>query len=225
MDKNYILKNADKMSVDTNGPLMIPVDVYKDFKRCHHCHSVFIDDGKCEACGVNLSYTRAGEPFGLRSYYGLKEKYVESLPLLVGLYPFFENKKSLNASSYIRQLTMRFSLILDVFAKNELQENQKKRLFYLELKDLIQEMVSYGKDVKLLTFQVENILLETHPLLAQELLSFLGQQVNIENKSLLVRIGEIRVQALSIKFWIFCTLGFMGIIYFAVLAKSLALYK
>lgn len=203
MDKNYTLDINKGPRALTNDPLLIPVDAYKDFKRCPHCQSVFIDDQKCDACGVNLNYSRVGDAYGTRSFYGIKEKYVDTLSTLAKIYPIFEDKNSNVAFAYTRHLTKRFALLIDAFSKDEIKEQESKRLFYLELKDLMFEMLEYGKDAKLIAFQIENSLMETHSLLAQELLNYLGQNKSVKNKNLLGKLVDVEIYFLSVKFWLF----------------------
>ena len=56
--------------------LRIPSTAYQPIKRCQFCQSVFITDKACESCGRSMTYHLIGEPFGVKSYYGIKERYV-----------------------------------------------------------------------------------------------------------------------------------------------------
>lgn len=197
MDKNIILRQPQKTretnpQEDTFGPLVIPPEAYKEFRRCPHCQSVFIDDNKCEACGKIINFKPIGEALGPKSVYGLKEKYVENLPLITRFISSMENKQSPLAVNYKRHLNKRFILLLEAFNEGSFIDSKKDRkLFYNELKDLISEELEMGVGVLAIEALIEKKLGSEHPLLNQELLLHLHQEARlIPNKGLFLGLKK-----------------------------------
>lgn len=149
---------------------LIPTSVYKPFKRCQSCHSVYLSETHCEACGRSLSYHIIGEPFSAKSFYGIKERYCNSLPFFVRSFPFFENIESLEALLFIRQLTKRFDDLLEGFTQEGMIPNDSRRFFYIEMLALIDTLYLYGTEIKVLESKIEESLAESSPLLFQALL-------------------------------------------------------
>ena len=89
--------------------LVIPPSSYQAMKRCQFCKSLFLTDKFCESCGSSVDYNPIGTPFGAKSFYGIKERYIENHTFLIKFFPFFENKKSTSAKRYVRNLEKRFS--------------------------------------------------------------------------------------------------------------------
>ena len=150
MDKNIKLEHPsikeskrklDADLIDNHSPLIIPPEAYKEFKRCAHCQSVFIDENKCEACGRMLNFNPLGDALGPKSLYSLKEKYIEGLPLVVRFISSIENYNSPLAINYKRHLNTRFQLLLEAFDEGTITEKKERRLFFNELKDLITEKI------------------------------------------------------------------------------------
>ena len=124
--------------------LRIPTQVYLPVKRCPNCQSVFIDKQSCESCGRSMLYHPIGEPFGPKSFYGIKEGYNEGLNILIRLFPQFENKKSALAQSYLRKLSKRFLDLLTAYNTTQLIAKEQRNLFYIESIALIDELLCYG---------------------------------------------------------------------------------
>jgi len=177
----------------------IPADVYKPIKRCLACHSVYLTETRCEACGRSLKYHQIGEPFSGKSYFGIKERYNESLPLIVRLYPFFENIESPEAFSLIKHLVKRFDDLLLALASDGLIENENRRFFYIEILAIADTLHDYSFDLKLLETKLENTLMENAPMLYQ----VLKEKINeiIEGKSEILKKGTWTKRMLSHKLW------------------------
>jgi hypothetical protein len=154
--------------------LYIPKEVYRPIKKCPFCQSVFITDTACEACGRNLDYNLVGKPFSPKSFYRIKEKYVQSFPFLLKMFPIFENKKGLAAQSYIRNLKKRTNDILIGFSSVDLIKSEDRRYFYFELKEIILELLDYGVKEDVIFSMIESN--ESEDLIHQELLVFLQSQ-------------------------------------------------
>lgn len=128
----------------TPQSLYIPKDVYQPIKKCPFCHSVYITDTRCEACDRAIDYNLIGMPFSSKSYYRIKEKYLDSLPTYVKFYPIFEDKKSEAVKSYTRNIIKRFNDLLLGFSSSEIMKSNDRKLFYIEAKEIIDELMEYG---------------------------------------------------------------------------------
>lgn len=150
--------------------IRIPKSEYKPIKRCPYCKSVFLTDKSCESCGRSLLYHPIGEPFGAKSFFGLKERYIEKQNVLIKFFPIFENKDSGIAKSYVRNLSKRFTDLISAFNSDHLMEQQKRKLFYIESIEIMDELLLYGVHPELL----QGLLFENdNSLLGQELLLYL----------------------------------------------------
>lgn len=130
--------------------LWIPREVYKPFKRCEHCQSVYLTDNICESCGRSVRYDLIGEPFSFKSYYGIKGRYVEELPMIVRHYPIFENTNSILAKAYIRQLQKRLGDLAQII------EHDQKKIFDMEAFEIINELLFYALPVDHIRFSLGN---------------------------------------------------------------------
>lgn len=128
--------------------LRIPADAYRPARRCRFCHSVFIGDNSCESCGRSIHYHPVGEPFSFKSYYGIKEQYINSLNSFLRFFPYFENYKSQAAQSYVRKLSKRFSDLLSAFNSPDIILPEQEIFFVAESKKIIDELILYGVEAK-----------------------------------------------------------------------------
>lgn len=155
--------------------LRIPKEAYRPVKRCPYCQSVFITEKSCEACGRSLLYHPIGIPFGPKSYYGLKERYIENQNALVRFFPQFEDKNSKLANSYVRNLSKRFTDLISAFNSSELISANERKLFYVESIEIIDELLRYNVAPHL----VQSLLEENDgSLIGQELLLYLQNASN-----------------------------------------------
>ena len=153
----------------------IPETAYRPIKRCPNCQSVYLSDSKCEACGRTLNYHPIGEPFSSKSLYGLKERFYATLPYLVQVFPLFENKKDARALSYKRHLKKRFNDLLMALSENESVLPGERRFFYVELLELIDELLRYGEPSSILRAKIEEELGFSGALITQDLVNYLDQ--------------------------------------------------
>ncbi len=150
--------------------LKIPPQAYRAFKRCPNCHSVFITDKSCESCGRSLLFHPVGDPFGPKSFYGLKERYLDSLNPFMTHYHQLENKQSTSAKSYIRNISKRFSDLISGINTVGMIPREQRKHFYIECIAIIDELLLYGtrpKIIEMLLSQNDN------SLLGQELIYYL----------------------------------------------------
>jgi hypothetical protein len=137
---------------DTSLP---PGQDRQTIKRCPRCRSVFIDDQQCQSCGLQKRYFAMGEPLSERSFYGLKDHYVESLPGLIQHVPLLERKRSPLARIYQKKLLARFDELLEFFVHDANKDPNQWGLYYLELKDLLKELLSMPVDRDILWQKLE----------------------------------------------------------------------
>jgi hypothetical protein len=154
----------------TQKTLQIPSSAFLPVKRCPFCQSVFINDKNCESCERSMLYHPIGKPFGAKSMYGIKERYIESLGPINQIFPFLENKKSPIAKSYLRKLEKRFVDLLSAFNTQGMISSDERKLFYVESLVLVDEMQRYGVGISIL----QSLLKENdNSLTGQELLDYL----------------------------------------------------
>lgn len=162
-------------SFEISSPPLIPLDLYREVKRCPCCQSVFLTQTKCEACERSLLYHPIGKAFGAKSFYGIKERYFLSLPTFVKYYPIFENKKDAFAKSYVRQLLKRFEDLLDATKEADPVLKNEWRYFYVELMALIDELLSYGVDPFIIQQKIEIEIMDKPRAFSQGLLLYLNE--------------------------------------------------
>nr|BDT27132.1 hypothetical protein BHI3_05980 [Bacteriovorax sp. HI3] len=159
----------------------IPEAAYKPVKRCPNCQSVYLTDTNCEACGRSLLYHPIGDPFSAKSLYGFKERYYESFSTFIKYFPVFENKTGNEAKSYVRKLMKRFDDLLEAFGDEEAMDTKNRRLFYVEIMELMDELLRYGTSPVILQQKIEGSSFETGSLLSEQLLLYLNETKK-ENK-------------------------------------------
>ncbi|MBP9680309.1 MAG: hypothetical protein KBD76_02800 [Bacteriovorax sp.] len=145
---NYDLRN------DSEG-LSIPPTAYQKIKRCPSCQSVFITDTECEACGRSLLYHPIGSAFGPKSFYGIKERYLDGQYSFIRFFPLFESRHSTRAKSYVRFLSKRFSDLVSAFNTIGIIEDKERKLFYAEAIEIIDELLRYRLSAELMSKLLE----------------------------------------------------------------------
>lgn len=203
---NYDLFETFGLDAD-ESPLsrpVIPESAYKPVKRCPNCQSVFLTDTTCEACGRSLNYHIIGEPFSAKSLYGFKERYYASFPVWVKYFNIFEDKKGAAAQSYVRQLSKRFDHLLEAFGDQQTIGTKNRRYFYVEILELIDELLRYGVESIIIGQKIEMRSMETGSLLTQELLFYLNDSAK-QNRPEAVWsevILQHRLMGLKIDHWL-----------------------
>lgn len=178
MNKYTANEKRREFSSLRENPLIIPSGVHKKPIKCPHCASVFVENNRCEDCGKQLQFSVLGEPLGPKSLYALKERYLDSLVGLVTLFNSLESKQSKEALEYKRQVYKRFELLIGEFRDQKILGEKEKRLFYLELKSAIEELVYFEHSVDELDLKIVNVLGENAPNMSQELIYHLYQTAN-----------------------------------------------
>lgn len=205
----------------------IPESAYKPLKRCPNCQSVYLTDTSCEACGRSLLYHPVGGPFSAKSLYGFKERYYASFPFFVKYFPFFEEKTGAPAKVYARHLMKRFDDLIQAFGTPDAIEAKNRRYFYVEMMELIDELLRYGTDPLILQQKIENKVLDTGTLLTQELLLYLAQTQTQNTlsrpwKEVLMnhRIGGMRVEYILKAVLITATVVAIAVNYYGVISSQ-----
>lgn len=153
----------------------IPESAYRPVKRCQSCQSVYLTDTHCEACGRSLLFHPIGEPFSAKSLYGFKERYYASFSPVVKYFPVFENQEGKEAKSYVRKLTKRFDDLMEAFGDESAMDTKNRRLFYVEMMELIDELLRYGVNAAILQQKIEGSSFENGSLLSEQLLFYLNE--------------------------------------------------
>lgn len=141
-------------------------------KSCPKCHSIFLSDDECEACGYQLKIDLLGEPFGYRSFFSLKEGYEFIHPwtfrfLLIGVL-----KENSAIKKYRGVMERRLTILVNYFILND-DSDDKRRLFIFEAREIIQEYWHVHGKLSRLWRRLEP--LESHPLfhiLSNDLVEF-----------------------------------------------------
>lgn len=155
--------------------LRIPASAYKAAIRCRYCQSVYINENVCESCGRSMRYHPIGEPFSPKSFYGIKERYIESFQPFHRFFPQFENKQSAEAKSYVRKLSKRFSDLISAFNSSEFFQAEQRQFFYIESMELIDELLRYETHPQILESLLEE---NDNSLVGQELIHYLQGSAN-----------------------------------------------
>lgn len=133
-------------------------------KRCPKCSSVFIGENECDSCGYQLKTNLLDRPWGKYGFYTIKDKYYSNLPVFVRFFPIFENRRSKEAIKYKHRCRKRLQILCEAFSFETPFENTlcSRKVYYIELLDLLEECVSVGMKHDDLIDDLQ--LLETGPL-------------------------------------------------------------
>lgn len=146
--------------------IQIPQKAYLPYKRCEFCQSVYLTDNLCESCGRSVRYDLIGEAFGYKSFYGMKERYIQALPAIARWYPLFEDTNSAHAKSYKRQMQKRLGDLANII------EHTDKNIIKMEALELINELLYFGIPKDFIRFCVgTNFELEKYLVEAAQIIS------------------------------------------------------
>ena len=103
--------------------------------ECPKCHSYFVSEDECESCGFQINFDVVGNEFGPRSFFFMKEVFVENLTLIEGFLP--QN------------------------LLNKLEKTLKyKRLIFKRYKELLGAWISYPASHDYITLECRHIVRE-----------------------------------------------------------------
>lgn len=136
--------------------LYIPKNAYRPAKKCAHCNSVYLSDTHCETCGRSIDFNLVGEPLSVKSFYRIRERYWDELSFITKMYPAFEDRTNEKANSYRRNLFKRFKDLLHGFKTPGAIAADKRKIFYVETKDIVSELVEYEFNYDQLVHTIES---------------------------------------------------------------------
>lgn len=192
--------------------IVIPKSSYKPKKSCPFCHSYYLTDTHCEACGKSLVYDPVGEPFSEKSFFAIKERYVEDFDVLKRFYPVFESIHSKDAKKYARKLKKRLIDLLDYFQFREAfydeESMHERRIFFIECQFILEELLSYAEPTNDLLKIIEA---KSAGVLKEELIRYLvetAKNTKVDRRNLWEKFGDLKLyETLKVKTLI--TLGLL----------------
>lgn len=117
-------------------------------KICPSCRSVFITATECESCGLQFKVDPLGEPYGEKSFYGMREKFNLEWPLSVRLGWSTLNGQKPQAQRYRRFLEHRLEILMKYFFTTIEENRERRKLFLIECEDLLEELGQLGADIQ-----------------------------------------------------------------------------
>ncbi len=134
--------------IRVNGPIANFKKVIA--KTCHACNSIYLKEGRCELCGYVLDKNIVGDTIGINSLYTIRENYWNSFTFVGIRFEFFERFRTKRKKRYHRNLLWRYRLLLEYFFVKTESDKKRRKIFMLELKDLIDELFLEGISEKVL---------------------------------------------------------------------------
>ncbi len=175
MDKNLLTSSFTPSS----DVLIIPKSSYQTKKSCPYCRSFYLTDTHCEACGKSLVFDPVGEPFSNKSFFAIKERYIEDFDVVKRFYPVLESIESKEAKKYVRNLKKRLIDLLDYFQFREVFYDDhslyERKIFFSECLFIIEEILSYGEPIDEVLKLVQA---KTNGVLSTELIRHSREMIN-----------------------------------------------
>lgn len=108
--------------------------------ECPKCKSYFLTEKECESCGFQLNFDVIGNDFGPRSFYFMKELFIENDSWLEDKLPrsFYNQQKK--TVKFKRQILRRFRELLDFTNFSTVNDSY----ILLECRSIIREYISLG---------------------------------------------------------------------------------
>ncbi|GAB4010377.1 MAG: hypothetical protein Fur0010_02910 [Bdellovibrio sp.] len=131
-------------------------------KTCPSCSSVFITEKECESCGLQFKVDTLGEPYSDKSFYGIREKFLKEWPIAVRTGWTNLNPKSPEVFRYKRFLEHRMGQLMNYFFNDFDASKEKRKLFLIELEDLVLELRQMEADLQKLLEKYDSYF--RHPL-------------------------------------------------------------
>ena len=131
---------------------------YMNVKRCTDCGSVFITDSECESCGKQFHLNLIGAPLGSNSLYSIKSEFDNSSSYTSELLTLINTVESPELKRYRRSLKRRFEVLLQFLTSNlDINEDNRRKIFLIELKDTIEEMMNKGVPYQWVASQINSV--------------------------------------------------------------------
>ena len=117
--------------------------VLEDLQTCPKCNSLMIEDNICQSCDYNLDYNPLGDTLGEKSFFTLKENYLDSLSRFEreNLHLFKNESKF---QSYLNKVKFRYNDLLDFFYAEESIQHPERSVYLYELSQVVLEMMNSG---------------------------------------------------------------------------------
>jgi hypothetical protein len=119
--------------------------------ECPKCSSYYLNDSECESCGFQLNFDVVGNDFGPRSFYFMKEFFVDNQSWLESKQPKNIYNKSKKVLKYKRMILRRFRELLDFSNFSGVRDGY----IVLECRSIIHEYISLGGSGKELSLYLD----------------------------------------------------------------------
>jgi hypothetical protein len=131
--------------------------IKQSVRVCKKCGSDVITESSCEACGFQLTFDPMGPPMGRKSFYYIKDEFNSRMGTLRKIAMLMEKERYLPLKMYTLKLQRRLdNLLVFFFQMNGGHKRpQEKKQYYIELRDLINELCQMGKE-ELVWSRIEN---------------------------------------------------------------------
>lgn len=117
-------------------------------KKCSKCNSIYIDKESCDVCGFQIAKNYLGKPIGINSFYEMKESFLNERPFYQYSFPLLENVNSPRSLEFKKFLFKRLRGLLYQLANDEGMDSSDKKLFFIELRDVVKELYRFETDYK-----------------------------------------------------------------------------
>lgn len=122
--------------------------------RCPKCQSYYVDQAQCESCGFRLHLDTLGEPLGPKSFYYQKKEFDDYYSYFGKQLPY-AFRSSNDKKSYRLRLQRRFSVLLDYLLSDADAGTARRRIFWVEMRDLSAQLIEMEVRAKILVEQIE----------------------------------------------------------------------
>ncbi len=125
---------------------------------CPSCNSLHVTKTHCESCGLQFDLDIIGEPFGVRSFFTLKDDFdaiLSKLDVLQFKLSPSKFSEKVEVKRYVRHMLKRYNDLIEFLTDLQLDEiphhgQDRIRLFLYEAKEIMKEYSLYTKDLSAL---------------------------------------------------------------------------
>lgn len=123
--------------------------------QCPKCSSYFVENRVCEACGFRLDFDDLGEPFGEKSFFNLRDRFLHqfkgvAILMKVGLLSDHEE-----GQKFLRHILKRYNILCSYFFEKEDENLERRKLFLFESREIIATYLQLGGEVNKLWLKLE----------------------------------------------------------------------
>lgn len=116
---------------------------FRATQRCPKCQSIYIERDQCESCGYRFFVDLLGEPLGPKSFYYLQKDF-NNLYRYFGMELPYSLRHSSDCRSYLLRLNRRFAVLLDYLLSDSDAGTVRRKIYWVEMRDLTTELVRRG---------------------------------------------------------------------------------